>query len=166
MPPGAKPIGTKWAFRHKWADRGYTLHKTRLVAKGFVQKEGVDYGDTYAPVSSVIFSSLNEQFHMMRIEPVCSYLSVELPLTPAPDPPTQAPPGSYRLATPQGHVHSSLFPRLQEQAADDDEACPWNEHHHNGFHTSPGRICWSSTLVPPVAPLHYFFRWALAYACG
>ena len=54
LPPGQKLIGTRWVFKRKWADGGYNLFKARLVAKGYVQEEGVDYGDTYAPVSSII----------------------------------------------------------------------------------------------------------------
>ena len=53
-PSGRAPISTKWVFKRKFADRGYNLYKARLVAKGFAQREHVDYGDTYAPVSSLI----------------------------------------------------------------------------------------------------------------
>ena len=54
LPPGTKPIGTRWVFKKKWGEGGYNIYKARLVAKGFVQKAGIDYGDTYAPVSSII----------------------------------------------------------------------------------------------------------------
>ena len=54
LPLGTKPIGTRWVFKKKWGEGGYNIYKARLVAKGFVQKAGIDYGDTYAPVSSII----------------------------------------------------------------------------------------------------------------
>ena len=50
---GVRPIATKWVFTWKWAGEGYTLQKARLVAKGFVQRPGRDYGETYAPVTSL-----------------------------------------------------------------------------------------------------------------
>jgi len=44
-------IGTKWVFRNKLDEDGnITKNKTRLVAKGYRQEEGIDYDETYAPV--------------------------------------------------------------------------------------------------------------------
>ena len=46
--------GTKWVFRNKQDEDGQGLHnKARLLAQGYTQVEGMDYGQTYAPVSSV-----------------------------------------------------------------------------------------------------------------
>ncbi|XP_004966968.2 uncharacterized protein LOC101762853 [Setaria italica] len=51
-PPSCKPIGTKWVFKNKQGEDGHVVrNKARLVAQGFCQKEGIDYGETFAPVA-------------------------------------------------------------------------------------------------------------------
>jgi hypothetical protein len=45
-------IGTKWVFRNKQDEYGVvTRNKARLVAQGFTQIEGLDFGETYAPIA-------------------------------------------------------------------------------------------------------------------
>jgi hypothetical protein len=50
--PKQNIIGTKWVFRNKQDEHGVvTRNKARLVAQGFTQIEGLDFGETYAPVA-------------------------------------------------------------------------------------------------------------------
>ncbi|WVZ83182.1 LOW QUALITY PROTEIN: hypothetical protein U9M48_030353 [Paspalum notatum var. saurae] len=50
--PKQNIIGTKWVFRNKQDEHGVvTINKARLVAQGFTRVEGLDFGETYAPVA-------------------------------------------------------------------------------------------------------------------
>ena len=50
LPPGRKAIGNRWVFEHK-RDGDDLIPKGRLVAKGFAQIPGIDFGRTFAPVA-------------------------------------------------------------------------------------------------------------------
>ena len=44
-------ISTKWVFRLKRDSKGHFVrHKALLVARGFNQREGIDFHETYSPV--------------------------------------------------------------------------------------------------------------------
>ena len=45
-------IGTEWVFRNKKDDQGKVVrNKARLMVKGFAQVEGLDFGETFAPMA-------------------------------------------------------------------------------------------------------------------
>lgn len=85
MPAGRKAIDSKWVFKVKYnSDGKVDRFKGRVVAKGFEQKHGVDYDETYAPVVNypylralVSYAASNKMLiHQMDV--VTAFLNGEL----------------------------------------------------------------------------------------
>jgi len=79
-PPQSKSIfGAKWVYRNKLHEQGKVVrHKAKLVAKGYSHQKGVDYTETYAPITKLevicILLSFdacrNIKLHQMNIKSV------------------------------------------------------------------------------------------------
>ena len=51
-PLGCRPISLKWVYKVKRDELGAIVkHKVRLVARGFVQREGIDFEEVFTPVA-------------------------------------------------------------------------------------------------------------------
>ncbi|GJR66370.1 retrovirus-related pol polyprotein from transposon TNT 1-94 [Tanacetum coccineum] len=77
LPPGCKALGYKWIFKKKMkADGTVDKYKARLVIQGFRQREGLDYFDTYSPVTRItsirtiiaIAALRNLEIHQMDVK--------------------------------------------------------------------------------------------------
>lgn len=54
LPTGRKAIGLKWIYKLKKDASGEVVkHKARIVAKGYVQKYGVDFEEIFTPVTRI-----------------------------------------------------------------------------------------------------------------
>ena len=85
LPSGREAIGCKWVYRLKYNQNGsINKFKARIVAKGYSQIEGIDYNETFAPVTSLatlrvmiaLAASRDLEIHQMDVK--SAYLNGDL----------------------------------------------------------------------------------------
>ncbi|GBN76962.1 Retrovirus-related Pol polyprotein from transposon TNT 1-94 [Araneus ventricosus] len=80
LPMDRKAISCRWVLRKKRDGK----YKARLVARGFMQKEGVDYFETFSPVISMpalrllLIIMLNENSNVLVLDVKTAFLNGEL----------------------------------------------------------------------------------------
>ncbi|CAI7781673.1 unnamed protein product [Closterium sp. NIES-54] len=82
LPEGRWPISSKWVFKVKsGADGALERFRSRLVAKGFQQKEKVDFGEIFAPVvkpmtlRTVLADAAVKGWHVKQMDITTAFLN-------------------------------------------------------------------------------------------
>lgn len=82
LPPGRVPISCKWVFKQKLdQEANVSRYKARLVARGFTQRYGEDYLETFAPVVKfptmriILALAAHEDLEMLQMDVCTAYLN-------------------------------------------------------------------------------------------
>ena len=85
-PTGTRLIKSKYVYKLKkdWTGR-VTKRKSRLVVQGFLQREGVDYNETYAPVAKAttfrlllaLTKTLKLHLHQLDVDSAFPYADLD-----------------------------------------------------------------------------------------
>ena len=85
LPKGRRTVSCKWIFKKKLdADGNVERYKSRLVARGFTQKPGIDYDETFSPVvrfesiRTVIAVAAKNSLNLHQMDVKTAFLNGEL----------------------------------------------------------------------------------------
>ena len=75
-------IGTKWIFKNKTDEDGEIIrNKSRLVAQGYTQVEGISFDESFAPVARLEFIRIlmsiacTMNFKIYQMDVKCAFLN-------------------------------------------------------------------------------------------
>jgi hypothetical protein len=95
LPESRKPVGGRWIYSIKRNEQGVvSKFKARWVAKGYSQREGIDFTETYAPVSkmatlrTLLTVAADEDLELRQIDFKTAFLTANLIETVYMDQPT------------------------------------------------------------------------------
>ena len=81
-PKEAHVISTKWIFKNKTDEDGEIIrNKSRLVAQGYTQVEGVDFDESFAPVARLesirilLSIACTMDFKLYQMDVKCAFLN-------------------------------------------------------------------------------------------
>jgi hypothetical protein len=85
LPPGRRPIGSRWVFKvKKNADGSIERYKGRVVAQGYSQRPGFDFTETFAPtpkwaaLRAILALAALEDLHLESVDISSAFLNGEL----------------------------------------------------------------------------------------
>jgi hypothetical protein len=85
LPKEKKEVGLKWLFKIKYNEDGnIQKHKFRIIAKGYPQRPGVDFTETFAFVARmetiriVLALSVQLQLQVFQLDVKSTFLNEEL----------------------------------------------------------------------------------------
>lgn len=84
-PEGKKILTNRWVFKIRRNQYGeIDRYKARLVARGHIQRKGVDYEEVFAPVAryesirALLAASVNEEMYVEQMDVVSAYVQGDL----------------------------------------------------------------------------------------
>ena len=85
LPEGRTPVGCKWVFKIKYNGEGKVERfKSRLVAKGYSQRQGIDFEETFSPVvrfsaiRTLLVLAIQKDMIVHQMDVVTAFLNGEL----------------------------------------------------------------------------------------